>query len=59
MVGREDDAEGIDLRTLRHLLDRAAPRQQQLPFLDEHTLIRPLSDYQQFVHDTFQKEAAR
>jgi transposase len=47
------------LRTLRHLLDRAAPRQQQLPFLDEHTLIRPLSDYQQFVHDTSQKETAR
>jgi transposase len=47
------------LRTLRQLLDRAAPRQEQLPFLDEHTLIRPLSDYQQFVHDTFQKEAAR
>ncbi len=47
------------LRTLRTLLDRAAPRQEQLPFLDEHTLIRPLSDYQQFVHDTFQKETAR
>ncbi len=47
------------LRTVRQLLDRAAPRQEQLPFLDEHTLIRPLSDYQQFVHDTFQKEAAR
>ena len=47
------------LRTIRALLDRAAPRQEQLPFLDEHTLIRPLSDYQQFVHDTFQKEVAR
>jgi hypothetical protein len=47
------------LRTLRTLLDRAAPRQEHLPFLDEHTLIRPLSDYQQFVHDTFQKETAR
>jgi transposase len=47
------------LRTLRALIDRAAPRQEQLPFLDEHTLIRPLSDYQQFVHDAFQKETAR
>ncbi len=47
------------LRTLRQLLDRAAPRQEQLPFLDEHMLIRPLSDYQQFVHDTFPKEATR
>jgi hypothetical protein len=44
------------LRTLRVLIDRTAPRQEQLPFLDEHTLIRPLADYQQFVHDTFQKE---
>jgi transposase len=44
------------LRTLRALIDRAAPRQEQLPFLDEHTLIRPLSAYDQFVHDTFQKE---
>jgi transposase len=44
------------LRTLRALLERQAPRQEQLPFLDEHTLIRPLSDYGQFVHDAFQKE---
>jgi hypothetical protein len=44
------------LRTLRALLERAAPRQEQLPFLEEHALIRPLSDYGQFVHDSFQKE---
>ena len=44
------------LRTLRALLDRAAPRQEQLPFLDEHPVIRQLSDYGQFVHDAFQKE---
>jgi transposase len=47
------------LRTLRTLIDRTAPRQEPLPFLDDHTLIRPLSDYQQFVHDTFQKEVSR
>ena len=47
------------LRTVRALIDRAAPRQGQLPFLEEHTLIRPLSDYDQFVHDTFQKEVHR
>ena len=47
------------LRTIRALLDRAAPRQEQLPFLEEHTLIRQLSDYDQFVHDTFQKEVQR
>jgi hypothetical protein len=44
------------LRTLRALLDRDAPRQQQLPFVQEHSLIRPLSEYGQFVHDAFQKE---
>jgi transposase len=44
------------LRTLRSLIERDAPRQEQLPFLEDHTLIRPLSDYSQFVHDTFQKE---
>jgi transposase len=44
------------LRTLRSLIERDAPRQEQLPFLEEHALIRPLADYSQFVHDTFQKE---
>jgi hypothetical protein len=44
------------LRTLRSLLEGAAPRQEQLPLLEEHALIRPLSDYGQFVHDAFQKE---
>jgi len=45
------------LRTLRNLIDRAVPKQQELAFTDEHPLIRPLSEYQQFVHDTFQKGA--
>jgi hypothetical protein len=44
------------LRTLRALLDRAAPRQEQLPFIQEHSVIRPMSEYGQFVHDAFQKE---
>ena len=44
------------LRTLRSLIERSAPRQEQLPFLEDHSLIRPLSDYGQFVHDAFQKE---
>ena len=33
------------LRTLRELLKRRGAVQQPLPFLDEHPLIRPLSDY--------------
>jgi hypothetical protein len=44
------------LRTVRAWLDRAAPRQEELPFLEEHPVIRQLSDYGQFVHDAFQKE---
>jgi transposase len=44
------------LRMLRALIDRQAPRQEQLPFLEEHPLIRDLSAYGQFVHDAFQKE---
>lgn len=38
------------LQTLRQLIVRAAPRQELLPFLEEHPLIRPLSDYGAFVH---------
>jgi transposase len=44
------------LRTLRALIERQSPRQEQLPLLEEHPLIRRLSDYGQFVHDAFQKE---
>jgi transposase len=44
------------LRTLRTLIDRATPRQESLPFLDEHPVIRQLAEYDQFVHDAFQKE---
>ena len=44
------------LRTVRALLERQAPRQESLPFLQEHPLIRALSDYGQFVHDIFSKE---
>jgi transposase len=45
------------LRTVRQLIDRDVP-QQQLAFLDDDPLIRPLSDYARFVHDTFQKGAS-
>ena len=42
------------LRTIRALIERQAPKQELLPFLSEHPMIRPLSDYGQFVHDAFQ-----
>jgi hypothetical protein len=42
------------LRALRVLVTRQdACRQEPLPFLAEHPLIRDLSAYGQFVHDTF------
>ena len=44
------------LRTIRALIERQAPRQESLPFLEEHPLIRPLSDYSQFAHNAFAKE---
>lgn len=47
------------LRTVRLLIDRDAPRQQQFAFTAEHPLIRPLSDYAPFVHDAFQKKETR
>jgi hypothetical protein len=45
------------LRTIRQLINREAPV-QQLAFTDEHPLIRPLSDYTQFVHHAFQREVS-
>ncbi len=33
------------LQTIRRLLGRTADKQEPLPFLDEHPLIRPLDDY--------------
>jgi hypothetical protein len=44
------------LRTVRALIGREAPRQETMPFLSEHPMIRPLSDYGRFVHDAFQQK---
>jgi transposase len=44
------------LRTVRALIGRDAPKQEPLPFVEEHPLIRPLADYEQLVHTAFQKE---
>jgi transposase len=44
------------LRTIRALIDRDAPKQQPLPFVEEHPLIRSLADYGQLVHSSFTKE---
>jgi transposase len=44
------------LRTVRQLIDRDEPKQQHA-FIDDDPIIRPLSDYTQFVHDAIQKGA--
>jgi len=44
------------LRTLRALAEREASKQEPLPFLDQHPLIRPLSEYGQFIHNAFQHQ---
>jgi transposase len=44
------------LRAVRALIGQDAPKQEPLPFVEEHPLIRPLADYEQLVHTSFQKE---
>jgi transposase len=47
------------LRSIRRLLLRQAAKQQPLPFLDEHPLIRPLDDYGQLVAQAIHRQADR
>jgi transposase len=47
------------LRTVRVLIAKDAQKQEMMPFLSEHTMIRPLSDYGRFVHDAFQTKEVR
>ncbi len=47
------------LRIVRKLLDRQAAKQLPLPWLEEHPLIRPLSDYGRVVRDVWQRSGAR
>jgi transposase len=45
------------LKTIRNLLKRPAPQEQlPLPFIEEHPLIRPLSDYSVDSLNAFRKE---
>ena len=44
------------LRTIRSLIQKEAPKQEVMPFVAEHPIIRPLSAYGQFVHDAFQSQ---
>ncbi len=47
------------LRTIRQLLQRKAEKQQPLPFLDEHPIIRPLSDYGAIVTRAIHRQEDR
>jgi len=41
----------LRLKTIRHLLERGGPVQQQFAFLDEHPIIRPMADYESVVQN--------
>jgi len=41
------------LRTIRELIKRQGDRQEQFEFIDEHPIIRSLSDYGDLVHTAF------
>jgi transposase len=47
------------LRTIRELIKRQTPTQQQFDFLEEHPVIRPLSDYSLDSLLQFRKERSR
>jgi hypothetical protein len=47
------------LRTIRRLLTREAEKQQPLPFLDEHPIIRPLDDYAAVVAQAIRRREDR
>ena len=44
----------FQLRTIRRLIERSGPVQELMPFLEDHELIRPLADYDAFVHTCVQ-----
>jgi hypothetical protein len=44
------------LKTVRALIGREAPKQEPLPFIEEHPLIRPMTDYAELVHTSFHEE---
>jgi transposase len=47
------------LRTIRRLLDRKAAKQQSLPFLAEHPIIRPMDDYGRVVAAAMRRQDDR
>ena len=45
----------FQLRTIRQLLKRPGFKQESLPFLDEHPIIRPLDDYARIVAQALER----
>jgi hypothetical protein len=46
------------LRVIRALIKRQGPKQEQFAFIQEHPIIRSLSDYAELVRDAFAKGQA-
>jgi hypothetical protein len=46
--------QAFQLRVVRNLIQRQAARQEVMEFMEEHPLIRPLAEYQSFVHEAIQ-----
>lgn len=44
------------LRIIRELIKRQAPKQEQFEFIQEHPIIRSLSEYQELTQNAFRKE---
>lgn len=44
------------LRAIRELIQREGSRQEQFEFIEEHSIIRSLSEYGEMVHGAFHKE---
>jgi hypothetical protein len=47
------------LRTVRQLLGKTTDKQEPLPFLEEHPLIRPLADYGAVVAQAIRRQDSR
>ena len=54
---RRIDVDAVEQGLECALIDRHAPSQQRFEFMAQHAIIRQLSEYDQFVHEAFQKEA--
>jgi transposase len=46
----------FNLRTVRELIKHQAPKQQEFEFIEEHPIIRSLSEYEQLVRRALDKE---